>query len=76
MMPLPFFLAGIIGKWAAGAVAKGFAAKASAAGAKALVGSHGHHGLVEKLTGEVAEKLTDEVVDAAFAKKKKRRRDE
>jgi len=57
-------------------VAKGFAAKASAAGAKALVGSHGHHGLVEKLTGEVAEKLTDEVVDAALAKKKKRRRDE
>jgi hypothetical protein len=75
VMPLPFFLVGIIGKSAAGAVAKGLAAKSSAAGAKALLGSHGHHKLAQKLAGEVANKLTDEVVDAAFAKKKGRRED-
>jgi len=56
-------------------VAKGLAAKSSAAGAKALLGSHGHHKLAQKLAGEVANKLTDEVVDAAFAKKKERRED-
>ena len=71
-MPLPFFLAGIIGKSAAGAVAKGLAGKASAAGGKALVGSHGHRGLARKLAGKVAEKLSDEAVDAALAKKKGR----
>jgi hypothetical protein len=71
-MPLPFFLAGIIGKSAAGAVAKGLAAKSSAAGAKALLGSHGHHKLAQKLAGEVADKLTDEVVDALENKKKRR----
>jgi hypothetical protein len=72
-MPLPFFLAGIIGKSAAGAVAKGLAAKASAAGAKALVGSHAHHGLAQKLAGKIAEKLSDEAVDAALVNKKGRR---
>jgi hypothetical protein len=72
-MPLPFLLAGIIGKSAAGAVAKGLAAKSSAAGAKALLGSHGHHKLAQKLVSEVADKLTDEAVDAALAKKKGRR---
>jgi len=69
-MPLPFFLAGIIGKAAAGAVAKGLAAKASAAGAKVVVGSHGQPALAHKLAGELAEKLADAAVDAALATKK------
>jgi len=73
-MPLPFFLAGLIGKAASGAVAKGLTAKASAASAKALVGSHGHHGLAQKLAGEVAEKLSDKAVDAALAKKEKKQK--
>jgi len=75
-MPLPFFLAGLIGKAASGAVTKGLTAKVSAASAKALVGSHGHHGLAQKLASEAAEKLSDKAVDAALAKKvKKAKRD-
>ena len=73
-MPLPFFLAGLIGKSVSGAVAKGLTAKASAASAKALVGSHGHHGLAQKLASGVAEKLTDNAVDAALAKKEKKQK--
>jgi hypothetical protein len=76
MMPFPFFLAGIIGKAAVGAMSKGIAAKASATGTKALVGFHGHHRVAQKIAGEVAEKLADAAVDAAFPKKdKKRNRD-
>ena len=67
-MALPFFLAGILGKAAAGALAKGLAAKVSPAGAKALVGSHGHSGLAQRVAGAAAEKLTDSAVDAVFAK--------
>jgi len=44
-------------------------------GDKALVGSHGHHGLAQKLAGKVAEKLSDEAADAALAKMKGRRDD-
>jgi hypothetical protein len=72
MMPFPFFLAGIIGKAAAGALGKGIAAKASAMGTKALVGSHGHHPVAQKFAGKVAEKFTDAAVDAALAKKEKK----
>ena len=70
-MPLPFFLAGILGKAAVGAVAKGLVGKASAVGAKALVGHHAHHGVAQHVAKEIAEKLTDSAVDAAFAKKEK-----
>ena len=71
-MPLPFFLAGLVGKAAAGAVAKGWAAKASAASAKGFVGVRGKHGLAHKLASAVAEKLRDKAVDAALAKKEKK----
>jgi hypothetical protein len=72
MMPFPFFLAGIIGKATASLVGKGIAAKASAMGTKALVGSHGHHPVAQKIASEVAEKLADTAVDAALARKKKK----
>lgn len=71
-MPLPFLLAGIFGKTAAGALAKGVAAKASAAGAKALVGHHTHHGLAQQVAGKLAEKTSDAVVDSALKRKEKR----
>jgi hypothetical protein len=71
-MALPFILAGFLGKAAASAVAKGLAGKASAAGAKALVGSHGHHGLAQKLAREAADKLTESALDAALEKKERK----
>jgi hypothetical protein len=71
-MPLPFFLAGLVGKVAAGAVAKGWSAKASAASGKALVSVHGNHRLARKLASEVAEQLSDKAVDAVLAKKEKK----
>src|SRR5262249_25960686 len=67
-MALPFFLAGILGKAAAGALPKGLAARVWAAGAKPLVGSQGHRGLAQGVAGAAAEKLTDSAVDAVFAK--------
>jgi len=69
-MPLPFFLAGILGKAAVGAIAKGLVGKASAVGAKALAGHHAHHRVAQYVAEEIAEKLTDSAVDAAFAKKR------
>jgi hypothetical protein len=67
-MALPFFLAAILGKAAAGALAKGLAGKVSPAGAKALVGSHGHRGFAQRIAGAAAEKLTHSAVDAVFTK--------
>jgi hypothetical protein len=75
-MPLPFFLAGLVGKVASGAVAKAWTAKASVASAKARVGVHGNHTLARKLASEVADKLSDKAVDAVLAvKEKKGKRD-
>ena len=71
-MPLPFFLAGIFGKAAAAAVAKGFAGKASASAVKAVIGGHGHHGLAQNLTSEVADHLSDKAVDAVLRKREKK----
>ena len=69
-MPLPFFLAGLLGKAAAGAIAKGLAAKASAATAKAIVGHHAHRHLAHQIAGKLAEKLADFAVDSALFKRK------
>jgi hypothetical protein len=64
-MPLPFFLAAIFGKAAAGAVAKGIAAKAAA---KVAVGHHGHHALAK----HVAKKAAETSVHAAVEKRRKK----
>jgi hypothetical protein len=71
-MPLPFFLAGILGKAAAGALAKGVTAKASAAGAKALVGHHAHHGFAQQVAGKLAEKASDAAVDSTLSRREKK----
>jgi hypothetical protein len=70
-MPLPFFLAALFGKTAASVVAKGIAAKA--AGAKAIVGHHGHHALTREVAGKVAEKSVDSIVDNAASRKEKKK---
>ena len=62
-MPLPFFLGALFGKAAAGAVAKGLAAKASGAGAKAAAGQHGKHSLARKVVGRIADKALDSALD-------------
>ena len=69
-MPLPFFLAGILRKAAAGALAKGVTAKASAAGAKALVGHH--HGFAQQVAGKLAEKASDAAVDSTLSRREKK----
>jgi hypothetical protein len=71
-MPLPFFLAALLGKAAAGAVTKGLASKAAAAGAKALCGHHGHHSLARTVAVKAAEKAVDSVMDAALSRKSKK----
>jgi hypothetical protein len=65
-MSLPFFLAALLGKAAAGATSKGFAAKASAAGTKGA--HHAHRALGRRLVGKVVNKASDEVIDAAASK--------
>jgi hypothetical protein len=67
-MPLPFFLAGLFGKAASGAVAKGLAAKASAAGTKAMVKHHARHALAQQVVGRLAEKASDAVIDYAVSR--------
>lgn len=71
-MPLPFFLAALLGKAAVGAIAKGVAAKAAAAGAKGLVGHHAHHSLAQHVAGKIAEKVADSGVDAVLSRKRKK----
>jgi hypothetical protein len=70
-MPLPFFLGALFGKAAVGAVAKGIASKAAAASAKGLVGHHGHHKLAQDVAGKLAEKVTDDGMDAVLSRKRK-----
>jgi hypothetical protein len=73
MMPLPFFLGALFGKAAAGAVAKGLAAKASGAGAKAAAGHHGKQSLARKVVGRIADKALDSTLDhAPFDDEKKK----
>ena len=72
-MPLPFLLAALFGKAAVGAAAKTIASKATAVGAKAAIGHHGHHAAAgSKLLGKLADKAVDEaaekVVDTAADK--------
>jgi hypothetical protein len=69
-MPLPFFLAALFGKAAAGAIAKGIAGKATAAGAKGVFGHHAHNKLAQHIAEQVAEKVADSGVDAAFSRKR------
>ena len=65
-MSLSFFIAALLGKAAAGATSKGFAAKASAAGTKGA--HHAHRALGRRLAGKVVNKASDEVIDAAVSK--------
>jgi hypothetical protein len=70
-MPLPFFLAALFGKAAAGALVKSAAAKAGAAGAKGLAG---HHTLAEKLAKGVAKEVAKSGVDAALSERRKKKK--
>lgn len=72
-MPLPFFLAGLLGKTASGTVAKGLAAKSSAA--KAMIGHHRRHALAQRFVGKLAEKASDGTIDYALSRNDKKRRD-
>jgi hypothetical protein len=67
-MSLPFFLAALLGKSAAGAASKGFAAKASAASARGASAHHAHRTLATKVAGKVINKASDELVDSAVSK--------
>ncbi len=67
-MSLPFFLAALLGKAAAGAASKGFAAKASAAGTKGASARHSHRVLAKRLAGKVVNKAGDQVIDTAASK--------
>ena len=69
-MSISVILAALFGKAAVGAVSKGVAAKASAAGIKAAAGAghHGHHVLAQKVAGKLVEKATDKAVDVALDK--------
>ena len=71
-MPLPFFLAALFGKAAAGALAKGVAGKAAAASAKGGFGHHAHHKLAQQLAEKAAEKVADSGLHVAFSKKRKK----
>jgi hypothetical protein len=66
-MPVPFFLAALLGKAAAGAASKGFAAKASA--------HHGHRAIAKKLGGKIVGKASDEVIDRTLSKREKGKAD-
>lgn len=66
-MSLPFFLAALLGKAAAGAASKGFAAKASAAGTKGASAHHAHR-------DEVVESAVSKA-EAAMANRKKNKKD-
>jgi len=72
-MPLPFFLAALFGKTAAGAVAKGLAAKASGAGAKAATGHHGKQSLARKVADRIANKAVDSTLDDALSDHEKKK---
>ena len=66
-MPVPFFLAALFGKAAAGAASKGFAAKASA--------HHGHRSIARKLGGKIVGKVRDDAMDRALSKREKAKAD-
>ena len=67
-MPLPFILAGLLGKAAVGAVTKGLSSKAAAAGAKTAVHRHGKVALANKLAVKLADKVTDKATDKVVDK--------
>ena len=58
-MPVPFFLAALLGKAAAGAVSKGLAAKGSA--------HHGHRTIAKKIGGKIVGKVRDEAIDRTLS---------
>ena len=68
-MPLPFFLAALLGKAAGGAVAKGLGSKVVVSGAKA---GH-HHSLIRKIMGKVTEKAVDSTMDSVVSREEKRK---
>ena len=73
-MPLPFFFGALFGKAAAGAVAKGLAAKVTGAGAKAAAGHHGSQGLAHKVAAGIVEKAVDATVDDVLSGKEKKKK--
>ena len=62
-MPVPFFLAALLGKAAAGAASKGLAAKGSAAVTKTASGHHGHRFFARKVAVQILDKGRDEALD-------------
>jgi hypothetical protein len=71
-MPIPFFLAALLGKAASSAAAKGIAGKAGANGAKGIFGGHAHHRLAHRIADRVAEKAADVGVRVTFSKKRRK----
>ena len=63
-----FLLATLLGKAAAGAASKGYAAKASAVGAKSASGHHGHRHLAKKIADKVLDRVRDDIVDRVAEK--------
>ena len=66
-MPVPFFLAALLGKAAAGAASKGLVAKGSAAVTKTASGHHGHRLFARKVPAQILDKAGDEALDRALS---------
>ena len=71
-MPLPFFVAALLGKTALGLALKGLAGKAGAVGAKGLLGHHAHHGLALRVTRKAAETVLEHGVRSALERRRPR----
>jgi hypothetical protein len=65
-MPVPFFLAALLGK-AAGAASMGLAAKGSAAVTKTASGHHGHRLFARKVAAQILDKARDEALGRALS---------
>ena len=71
-MPIPFFLAALLGKAASGAAAKGIMGKAGANGAKGIFSGHAHHRLAHRIADQVAEKAADAGARVTLSKKRRK----
>ena len=80
-MPLPFFLAGVLGKTVIGIALKGGVGKAGAAAAKGLFGKGllghcGHpaqHGFARRLGRRLAEQAVEDEVRSALERRRARK---
>jgi hypothetical protein len=67
-MPLPWLIAGLLGKAAASSLVKGLTAKAAAGGAKGLIGHHGHHRVALELARTIARDAAEHAAEAGARK--------